>query len=279
MIRANAHKYSISALCRCLGIARSTYYYECKSRPDETELEESIQTAFDENRRVYGQRKLKNVLARSGKVVSCRRIGRIMRKRGLVSVYTRKKYRLHHDRCNEALIPNLLQRRFNEQEPNACVVSDLTYVRVGAAWAYVCILLELHNRRIIGFSAGRHKDAALVRSALASIRGNLFDIQMLHTDRGSEFDNRLIDDMLDAFSIRRSLSMKGCPYDNAVAESTFKSFKTEFVNRRIFTSIEQLRLELADYVHWFNGIRLHGTLGYLSPDEFQKANTLSFLSD
>lgn len=279
MIRANAHKYSISALCRCLGIARSTYYYECKGSPDETGLEESIQTAFDENRRVYGQRKLKRVLARSGKVVSCRKIGRIMRKRGLVSVYTRKKYRLHHDHCNEAPIPNLLQRRFNEQEPNACVVSDLTYVRVGAAWAYVCILLDLHSRKIIGFSAGRHKDAALVRSAFASIRGNLFHIQVFHTDRGSEFDNRLIDDILDAFSIRRSLSMKGCPYDNAVAESTFKSFKAEFVYRRIFTSIEQLKLELADYVHWFNSIRLHGTLGYLSPDEFQRTRTLSFLSE
>ena len=276
MIRANARKYSISALCRCLGIARSTYYYECKGSPDETELEESIQTAFDENRRVYGQRKLKRVLARSGKVVSCRKIRRIMRKLGLVSVYTRKKYRLHRDRCNKAPIPNLLQRKFNEQEPNACVVSGLTYVKVGAAWAYVCILLDLHSRKIIGFSAGRHKDAALVRSAFASIRGNLFDIQVFHTDRGSEFDNRLIDNILDAFSIRRSLSMNGCPYNNAVAESTFKA---ELVNGRIFTSIAQLKIELADYVHWFNCIRLHGTLGYLSPDEFQKTNALSFLSE
>ncbi len=279
MIRANAHKYSISALCRCLGIARSTYYYECKGKPDETELEESVQTAFDENRRVYGQRKLKHVLARSGKLVSCRKIGRIMRKRGLVSAYTRKKYRSHHENCNEAPVPNLLQRRFNEQEPNACVVSDLTYVRVGGSWAYICILLDLHGREIIGFSAGRHKDSELVRSAFAGIRGSLFDIQVFHTDRGSEFDNRLIDDILDAFSIQRSLSMKGCPYDNAVAESTFKSFKTEFVCRRVFTSIEQLQLELADYVHWFNCIRIHGTLGYLTPVEFKKASTLSFLSE
>ena len=178
-------------------LARSTYYYECKGSPDETALKESIQTAFDENRRIYGQRKLKHVLARSAKVVSCRKIGRIIRKRGLVSVYTRKKYRLHHDRCNEAPIPNLLQRKFNEQKPNACVVSDLTYVRVSAAWPYVCILLDLHSRKIISFSAGRHKDGALVRSAFASIRGSLFDIQVFLTDRGSEFDNRLINDILD----------------------------------------------------------------------------------
>lgn len=149
----------------------------------ETDLEESVQTAFDENRRVYGQRKLKHVLARSGKFVSCRKIGRIMRKRGMVSVYTRKKYRLHCERCNEAPVPNLLQRKFNEQKPNACVVSDLTYARVGAEWAYVCILLDLHSRKIIGFSAGQHKDAMLVRAAFASISGNLFDIQVFHTGR------------------------------------------------------------------------------------------------
>ena len=129
MIRANAHKYSISALCKCLGIARSTYYYECKEKKDETELEESIQVAFEQNRRVYGQRKLKVVLRREGKRVSCRKIGKIMHKYGLVSVYTKKKYRLHHQTCNEATVYNLLQRKFNEQKPNACVVSDLTYVR------------------------------------------------------------------------------------------------------------------------------------------------------
>ena len=269
MIRANAHKYSISALCRALGIARSSYYYEPKDCKDDLILEEAVKTAFADNHRVYGQRKLKQALRRSGLSVSCRRIGRIMKKYGLVSVYGRKKYRVHREMCNNKLIENKLDRKFNEQAVNACVVSDLTYVRVSGKWAYVCILLELHNREIIGFSAGPNKDADLVKAAFASVNGNLFNIQMFHTDRGSEFDNRELDSLLDAFGIARSLSMKGCPYDNAVAESTFKSFKAEFVYRRIFSDIHQLRAELADYVHWFNNIRLHGTLGYLPPAEFK----------
>ena len=89
-----------------------------------------------------------------------------------------------------------------------------------------------------------------------------------------EFDNTLIDGLLESFRIDRSLSMKGCPYDNAVAESTFKMIKAEFVSCRRFDTLDQLQLELADYVHWFNNIRLHGTLSYLSPAEFKRSRTL-----
>lgn len=130
---------------------------------------------------------------------------------------------------------------------------------------------ELGAREIIGYSAGAYKNAELVHKAFSTVKGSLFDIQMFHTDRGSEFDNALIDELLDSFQISRSLSMKGCPYDNAVAESTFKMIKAEFVSCRRFDTIDQLHLELSDYVHWFNNIRLHGTLGYMSPTEFKKA--------
>jgi putative transposase len=274
VIRANAHKYSISALCRCLGIARSTYYYECQGRQDESALEEAVQLAYDENRHVYGQRKLKRVLHRKGLVVSRRRIGRVMNKRGLVSAYTRKKYRVHSARNNESTVPNLLDRNFNGQVPGACVVSDLTYVRVGDRWSYICLLLDLGAREIIGYSAGPHKDAELVRKAFSTVKGNLLNIRMFHTDRGSEYDNMLIDELLTGFRISRSLSMRGCPYDNAVVESTFKMIKAEFIYRRRFDTLWQLQLELADYVHWFNNIRLHSTLGYLSPAEFKQTCSL-----
>ena len=274
MIRANAHKYSISALCKCLGIARSTYYYECKGREDDPELEEAIQRAYEENRCVYGQRKLKQALRRKGWLVSRRRIGRIMRKRGLVSAYTRKKYRPHKTKSNESSAPNLLGRNFDGHAPGVCVVSDLTYVRVSDRWCYVCLLLDLGAREIIGYSAGRHKDAELVRKAFAAVQGNLLNIQMFHTDRGSEYDNMLIDELLIGFGIDRSLSMRGCPYDNAVAEATFRAIKTEFVNQRRFGTLEQLQVELADYVHWFNHIRLHGTLAYKTPVEYRQACSL-----
>ena len=237
-------------------------------------MEEAVQIAYDENRRVYGQRKIKRVLLRQGLIVSRRKIGQIMKRRGLVSADTRKKYRVHSSKVNEAPVANLLDRKFGDRLPGVCVVSDLTYVRVGVQWAYICILLDLGAREIIGYSAGAHRTAELVHNAFASVKGNLFKIQAFHPDRGSEFDHILIDEFLESFQISRSLNMKGCPYDNAVAESTFKMIKVQFVAGRRFDSIEQLRLELADYVHWFNHIRLYSTLGYRSPVEFRNACTL-----
>ena len=137
---------------------------------------------------------------------------------------------------------------------------------------------DLFNREIIGYSAGAHKDAGLVYDAFSSVQGDLRCIQMFHTDRGCEFKNKLIDDMLEAFDIKRSLSMKGCPYDNAVAEANFKVFKTEFVKGRNFDGLHHLQLELADYIHWFNNIRIHGSLQYLSPVEFKRLTLLNLSS-
>lgn len=137
-------------------------------------------------------------------------------------------------------------------------------------WHYVCLFVDRFNRKIIRHSAGANKTAELVYQKIASIQVNLNDVKMFHTDRGKEFDNKLISEALETFGIQRLLSMKGCPYDNAVAEAMFKVFKTEFVNQAHFSSLEQLALELNDDVHWFNNIRIHGTLGYLTPVEFKQ---------
>lgn len=278
MIRSNAHKYSISALCKCLGIARSTYYYEVKQPVDESDLEDKINQAFADNRKVYGSRKLQKELAKQGCALSLRRICRLMRKLGLESAYSKSIYRTHSKGCNEANIPNELDRQFDGQSQYGVVVSDLTYVRVNYKWNYICILLDLFNRQIIGYSAGGRKTAELVYDAFATVNTNLHNIQMFHTDRGSEFNNALIDDVISTFQIKRSLSLKGCPFDNAVAEATFKIFKAEFVYGRNFQNLSELKIELSDYVHWFNHFRLHSSLGYLSPVQFE-AQTLKFLSD
>lgn len=210
--------------------------------------------------------------------VSRRRIGRIMKENGLVSRYTVKKYKVHSEGCNESEIGNVLDRQFNQENTRNVVVSDLTYVRVGQKWNYVCVLLDLYNREIIGYSAGPNKTAALVKEAFNTVKGPLSDIKLFHTDRGNEFKNKLIDEVLDAFNIGRSLSNKGCPYDNACAEATYKIIKTEFVYNRIFDSLTQLKLELSDYVHWFNKIRIHSSLGYLSPLEYKNKQALNLFS-
>ena len=132
----------------------------------------------------------------------------------------------------------------------------------------MCLLAGLADRGIVGHSAGRTRDAGLVLSAFATLGFPLTDVQVFHTDRGGEFDNTRIDEPLDVFGIKRSLSRKGNPYDNAVVESTNRLLKKELVYRNSYATIEQLRRDLNDYVWWSDNQRLHSTLGYRSPKEF-----------
>jgi len=259
-------------MCLVLQVPRSTYYYESKAKETTDEITPRIIKIFKASRNNYGTRKIKVELKKLGYIVSRRKIGRIMKQNGLVSNYTVAQYKPHVDKCNESKIANELNREFNPPEAYAAVVSDLTYVRVGNKWNYVCVLVDLFNREIIGYSAGPYKDANLVYRAFSGVKTRLDAITLFHTDRGKEFKNKLVDEVLETFNIKRSLSMKGCPYDNAVAEATFKIVKTEFTRNYHFDSLEQLEIMLADYVNWFNNIRIHSTLGYLSPKEYKLHN-------
>ena len=221
----------------------------------------------------YGTRKIKWELAKRDMIVSRRCIGRIMKQEGLVSSYTTAQYHPQKDTCNESKTANVVNREFDEQPYRNVVVSDnLTYARVGMNWNYICVLVELFNREIIGYSAGPHKTAKLVKQAFMTVSGSLEKINIFHTDRGNEFKNQLIEETLEAFDITRSFSRKGCPYDNAVAEATFKIIKTEFVKNQTFENLDALKLQLADYVNWFNNHRLHSSLGYLTPVEYRENN-------
>lgn len=275
VIAANVGRYPVSAQCEILGVARSTYYRmvgrsERPALPDP--LERDVVRVFELNRREYGARKIKSCLADEGKVASRRRISRIMKANGLVSAYSVRKFRPAPSKASESPVPNLLGREFDGWPPRSRTASDLTYVRVGGRWDYVCLLIDLANREIVGHSAGERKDAKLVKASFASVEFPLDEIDACHTDRGSEFANREIDEMLEAFGIERSLSAKGCPYDNAVVESTNHILKTEFIYRNRFGTLRELQVGLSDYVHWHDNIRKHSALGYLSPVEFRKRN-------
>ncbi len=143
-------------------------------------------------------------------------------------------------------------------------------------WNYICVLVDLFNREIIGYSVGSYKTAELVKEAFMAVNGNLENINIFHTDRGNEFKNKLIDETLTAFDITRSLRHKGCSYENAVAETTFKIIKTEFVKNQTFADFKTLKLEFADYVNWFNNHRIHSSLDYLMPIAY-RMNTLKKL--
>ncbi len=257
-------------MCKLIKISRSLVYYKRKNKRKDIELENNIIKIFKDSKNNFGSRKIKIELSKIGYQVSLRRIRKYMCLFGLVSNYTVKQFKIHKTTCNNDLIDNTLNREFNRSDIMDVIVSDLTYVNVSGKWNYICLILDLYNREIVGYAAGKNKTAELVYKAFSTIKYDLNKINIFHTDRGNEFKNKIIEDLLTAFNIKRSLSKKGCPYDNAVAEATYKIIKTEFAFNRIFLSFEELELELFDYVNWYNNVRIHGSLNYLTPIAYKK---------
>lgn len=256
-------------MCKALKVSRALVYYQRKNKRIDKQLESEITRIFKESRNNYGSRKIKVELQKLGYQVSLRRIRIIMNLLGLVSNYTVKQYKPHKTSCNEEQLSNLVNREFQREKQLDVVVSDLTYVNVAGKWNYICLILDLWNREIIGYAVGKHKTADLVYQAICKVPYDLNRINIFHTDRGNEFKNKLIDEVVTTFHIKRSLSKKGCPYDNAVAEATYKIIKTEFAFNRRFDSFEELECELFDYVNWYNNIRIHGSLDYQTPVSYR----------
>lgn len=257
-------------MCKLLKVSRANVYRYQKNKHAVDPQTERILRIFRDSQQTYGTRRLKAACKQEGVIISRRRITRIMKENGLVSVYTKAQFKVHKSGCNEADTENVLNRQYDSQSLLNTIVSDLTYVRVNGKWNYICILIDLHNREIIGYGCGKNKDTALVMEAFASVKIPLYKISLFHTDRGREFVNQTLEALLDNFGIQRSLSHKGTPYDNAVAEATFKSIKFEFVYPKTFNTIEQLKQAFSSYVWWFNNKRLHSSLGYLPPIKFKE---------
>lgn len=271
-------------MCKLLGVPRSLVYYHLNKDQEEVneklakeeELTKEIREIFRKSKNNYGSRKIKVELEKKGFIVSRRKISRIMSENGLVSNYTVKQFKPEKTLCNEKKIENIIARNFDNREVLEASVSDLTYVKVGGKWHYICSIIDLNNREIIGYSCGPKKDANLVKEALYSIKYPLNKIKIFHTDRGKEFDNKGIDEILEVFGISRSLSKKGSPYDNAVAEAFNKLMKTEFIYQRNFKDLKQLKLELSEFIYWYNNIRIHSSLNYKSPIEYRLSSMISW---
>lgn len=270
MFDANKHTYSISAMCKLLNISRQTYYYKTKEKPSEAALEAAVTEEFNHSRKNYGTRKIKAALAKRDILVSRRKISQIMNRRGLKSNYTKANYRKHTSNVNHSDIENPLDRAFTEREPLEAIITDLTNVRVGTTWCYVCFIIDLFNREIIGHTCCPNKDAPLVKSAFQTISHPLTEVKIFHTDRGKEFDNKLIDTILETFYIERSLSKKGCPYDNVPAENFFGIMKQEMYYGNVYHSYEALEQAIHNYIRYYNEDRIKEKLGYLSPVEYKK---------
>ena len=178
-------------MCKLLHIPRSSLYY-AKShhhdnyRKEDIELTNKIKTIFKNSRNNYGSRKIKVELAKLDLTVSRRKIRRIMRENGLVSNYTVKQFKVNKPTCNNDPINNELNREFNQEKRMNVIVSDLTYVNVDGKWNYICTIIDLFNREIVGYAAGKNKDAKLVKRAINSIRYDLSKINLFHTDYAEE---------------------------------------------------------------------------------------------
>lgn len=276
-MKAFSSKYGKSALCKALKINRSTVYYKTRLSKEEKEKSHredmnTILKIFNANRKEYGSKKIKKELKKKGVVFSRRKIIRLMKEAGIKSSYGKRSFKPCASKgCNESKVSNLIGREFNCWNRNEVIVSDLTYVRVNGEWNYICVLIDLFNREIVGWSVGRNKTSSLVMSAFSNANIDFNRVMIFHTDRGLEFCNKHIDDFILRYGIIRSLSHKGTPYDNAVAESTYKIIKTEFVKQESFKSLEMLRLCFGDYVHWFNCCRIHSSLNYMAPVEYRNA--------
>lgn len=242
---------------------------EEKQKKHKKDLEDVLKV-FNDNRKVFGSRKIKTELAKDNKIFSKRKICALMQELGIESTYGKSSFNPESSKkCNESDVSNLLGREFDCWKENEVIVSDLTYVKVNGKWNYICVLIDLFNRELVGWSAGDHKTPELVKWAFDNACIDFDRVMIFHTDRGVEFKNELIDSFLNEHGIIRSLSRKGTPRDNAVAESTYHIIKTEFVKGRSFDSLERLKLEFGDYVHWFNNCRSHGSLNYMTPVKFR----------
>ncbi len=270
-------------MCKLLKVSRSLVYYHLNNKNsnssnEDSEIEKHIIKIFHRSKNNYGTRKIKVELEKLGHQVSRRRIARTMKENALVSNYTVAQFKVQGNGCNESKVSNIVDRQFDNRAKLEVAVSDLTYVRVGSQWNYVCTLVDLSNREVIGYSAGPNKDASLIEKALLRCRYSLKDIKVFHSDRGREYDNIKIDNILETFNIERSLSRKGNPYDNAVSEAMNKVLKVEFIYQNRFESLEELELQLAEYIYWYNHIRIHGSLGYISPVEYRNKTSLELVA-
>ncbi|WP_286640587.1 IS3 family transposase [Spiroplasma ixodetis] len=146
-------------MCRFLKLYKSTYYFNLKKKEKNQNniYEQAVISAFKENKEVYGTRRLKVILANQEIYLSRRKIKEIMNKHNLISKYTKLSFKNHHNKVNDSQITNLVNRNFNNRIKNEVIVSYLTYVQVNGKWNYICLLIDLFNREIIGHSVGELK--------------------------------------------------------------------------------------------------------------------------
>lgn len=237
-------------------------------------LADLVRDCYFENRRRYGSRRIKKALARSGVRVGRAKVRRLMREQSLKAIQPKSFKPRTTDSKGVKAAPNLLAGIKSEDiAAGQIIIGDITYIRLrGGKFCYLAIWQDKLTRRIIGWSLSLEMTAELVISALqkAIRKGKVQAGAIVHSDRGSQYASNRFRQLLQQNRFRQSMSGRGNCYDNAQAESFFSRFKTELIEDGAFEDIEQARSEIFSYIEgYYNRVRLHSSLGYQSPLEFE----------
>lgn len=273
-----ANPYSVHELCDALGVARGTFYNHIFRRADRSKHEEEqtqlmlkVKQVFDDSEQRFGAEKIRIVLASSGIHTSRKRIAAIMQELGLYSIRVDAKKQFK--RKQQYTKQNLLKRKFSAGHPNQIWVSDITYFKVKSYWVYLCIILDLYSRKIIGWRVSRHMSTNLVTQTFKAAfqeRGQPKDLTF-HSDRGGQYISKTMMGLLQQYGVKQSFSASARPLDNAVAETFFASFKREEAYRKDYTSEQHFRKSVEEYIRFYNEVKPHQTLNYRTPQAFEDA--------
>lgn len=264
----------MSVMSQVLEVSRSGYYEWLTRAPSareqaDEELSQKIEAHFEQNRRVYGTRRLKHCLAEEeGEQVSRRRIGRLMAENDL-KVKTKRKFKVTTDsRHDQPVAPNTLDRQFEVEQPDCAYVGDITYIWTREGWLYLAVIIDLYSRAVVGWSMSSRLQAELVNRALmmAIEQRQPPPGLLMHTDRGSQYVADSYQKVLHDYGIQPSMSRKANCWDNAVAESFFHTLKTELIYLEDFETREQACDVVFEYIEvFYNRQRRHSANQYLAP--------------
>lgn len=233
-----------------------------------------IQFLFHKNKQRYGSRRIQKALEDCGSYPSRSKVARIMKTLGLHSRPPRRFKVTTDSNHQDPIAPNRLNRNFKVEKMNQAWVGDITYVSTKEGWLYLSVLIDLYSRRVIGYATGAQMTTTLPLKALKMALGTRNKIQntIHHTDRGSQYTSKEYQKVMAAHGFQVSMSRKGDCWDNAVAESFFKTLKTESLNHFQFKTRKEAHLEIISYLSWYNSQRMHSYIGYMSPMQYETLN-------
>lgn len=277
-IAAHEQEFQVRRMCRALEVKRSGYYAWRKREPStraqaNQALLDMIKTEHNNSRKTYGSPRLFVLLRRKGVKCGRNRVARLMRLNGIRTLTKRRYHPKTTQRQPGAVpAPNRLNQNFSALAPNQKWVSDFTYIETGEGWLYLAVVLDLFSRKVIGWSMSQQMDTALVEAALRmALLGRRPPTGLLHhSDQGSQYTSVAYRACLTDASAQLSMSGVGNCYDNAVIESFFATLKTECVIAP-FPTCSLARTTIFEFMEvWYNRQRLHSTLGYHSPVDFEQ---------